>query len=500
MVRSQAATSLHDEPYGGLLGPSLTASPTSHAGMGSHLRRDPSMRKTLLFTLLLFLIAVGLVACGGSSGGGLSGTKDQPSISISPGSANILVGQTAQFSASVQNLSDSHVSWTVQEVNGGTVAATGTGATYTAPWPVGIYHVIVKSVANPNLTATAMVFVTAQFAFIEELPGGDALPFSMTPLIGTVGTDGKIGISGFIDKSTNKPVSVAMESVVLSNDGKRAIFDVVTPTPDGSSTTEDIYIANADASAVTQLTSDGSSWMPQFSPDGKQIIYIREMSGPGIWMMNADGTNQHQVFAADANGAEAYSATFSPDGTKIAAELTWAPNGVSQDGIAIMNSDGSNAIPLTGADFSCIGYDEMPAFTNDGSKIMFSRYCTDQSGTLNATYESMYSINTDGTGLANLDSGAFNGLVNYNPLAVADKILFQTNQAAVGTYAFEIYGMKTDGSGVTRLTDNAVYDGFDDSWYTGPSSLSAQQSLRRLAGNRAATRSEKIKNLRQHRK
>jgi len=461
------------------------------------------MSRSLLFVFLLFLITFWLVACGGS-GGGLSGAKDQPSISISPNSADILVGQTAQFSASVQNLSDTHVSWTVQEANGGTVAATGTGAIYTAPWPVGIYHVIAKSVANPSLTATAMVFVTAKFAFLEELPGGDALPFSMTPLIGTVGTDGNIGISGFIDTSTNKAVSVAMESLTLSNDGTKAAFDVETQDTSTSPPTYywDVNIANADASAVTQLTFDGASWMPQFSPDGKQILYIREMNGPGIWAMNADGSNQHEVFAADANGAEAYSATFSPDGTKIAAELTWAPNGVWQDGIVIMNADGSDAIPLTGADFSCIGYDEMPAFTNDGTKIMFSRYCTDQSGTMSATSESMYSINTDGTGLTNLDSGAFNGIVNYNPIAVGDKILFQSNQAAPFTFSFEIYSMKADGSGITKLTNNALYDGFDTSWYFGPSTASLQQAIHGVASKSplhgTAARAEKIKHFEQH--
>ena len=140
------------------------------------------MRKTLSF-LVLASGLVWLLACGGSSNN-VSGTKDQPSISISPMNPNILVGQSMQFTANIQNLSDTHVAWSVQEEKGGTIASTDTGGTYTAPWPVGIYHVVATAVADPSLTTNTMVSVTAKFAFIEELPTGDALPFSMTPMLG----------------------------------------------------------------------------------------------------------------------------------------------------------------------------------------------------------------------------------------------------------------------------------------------------------------------------
>jgi len=466
------------------------------------------MRKTLLFIFFVFPIALWLVGCGGS-GGGLSGTKDQPSISISPNSANMLVGQSTQFSANVQNLSDTHVSWTVQEANGGTVAATSTGAIYTAPWPVGIYHVVVKSVANPSLSATAMVSVTAKFAFLEELPSGDALPFSMTPMVGTLGTDGNIGIGGIIDQGTGKAVSVAMGSLTLSNDGTKATFDVETQDTSTSPITYywDVYSANSDGSgSATQLTNDGDSFWPQFSADGRQILYMK--GNWDIWSMNADGSNQHAVFSASLNNADAWSATLSPDGTKIAAELDWNPaagGGAYYDGIAIMNADGSNPVPLTGNN-GCNGtmpnggWDEMPSFTHDGTQIMFSRYCT--SGNQTDASETMYIINIDGTGLTQLYNGPTAGVLNYNPIAVGDKILFQTNQDTPRTYLFEIYSMNADGSGVTKLTNNSLYDGFDTMWYSGPTTASQQQLLRlpasRSALHGAAARAEKIKHLQQH--
>ncbi len=446
------------------------------------------MRKILS---LLFLVSLSIiwVACGSNSNGGGNNNNNQPSISVTPISANLLVGQTTILTANVENVSDTRVSWSVQETSGGTITQTNTGAIYTAPWPVGVYHVVVTAVGNANLTATATISVSAQFAFLEEYSGGDATPFSMTPKIGTYAPNGTLTISGVTDQGTGKPVSVAMESLTLSGDGTKGVFDVATPDY-----TYDIFVANANGSgSPTQLTTDGDSWWPEFSANGQRIVYIHSSQ---IWAMNTDGSNQHAVFAAG-NGSEAYAASFSPDGTKIAAELYWYPTGIGlYDGIAIMNADGTNAIPLTGGpNFPCtVGWDEMPAFTHDGTQIMFSRYCDDD------YTETLYTINTDGTGLTPLYT-ATPEIFHYNPIPVADKIVFQSNRDFAGTLAFEIYSMKADGSGVTRLTDNTLFDAFDTNWWNNGSS-SAQQVLRapaaRAALRGAAARTERIRRMQLH--
>ncbi len=281
------------------------------------------MQRTFLFFAVI-LIAFSLIACGGS-GGGISGTPQQPSISISPMNPNVLVGQTQQFTANIQNLSDTRVASSVQEQNGGTIASTDAGGIYTAPWPTGMYHVVATSVANPSLTTNTMVAVTAAFGFLEAYPAGDALPYSMTPILGTLGTDGNIGLAGITDSGTGNPVSVAIEAVDLSHDGTMAAFDIETPGT--SADTFDIYVASTQGNMITatQLTTDGSSWYPEFSADGQQIVYIRNYY---VWAMNADGSNQHAVLPANLSDAYAYSATFSPDGTKIAAELGGTPRRV----------------------------------------------------------------------------------------------------------------------------------------------------------------------------
>ena len=462
--------------------------------------KENTVKCIFKFSCLLAISAsIFLSSCGGGSGnapGGGNNNNNQPSISVTPASASVLVGQTASLTANVQNVTDTRVSWAVQETAGGTITPTNSGAVYTAPWPVGTYHVVVTSVGNTSLTATATISVSAQFAFMQAYPGGDATPFSMTPQIGTYAPNGTFSLAGIIDTGTGHPVSVAMESLMLSSDGTKGVFNTVT-----TENTYDVYIANANGSGdAKQLTTDGDSWYPEFSANGQQIVYIR---GSDIWAMNVDGSNQHVVYPAGLNGDSAYSATFSRDGTRIAAELEWSPGGVYTDGIAIMNADGSKAVPLTGgSDFPCsIGWDEAPAFTHDGTQIIFSRYCDDNyTGTL-------YTINIDGTGLAPLYA-ATAAVVHYNPIPVADKIVFQTNRDFAGSGApipFEIYSMKADGSAVTRLTNNTLFDGFDLNWWnSGGSSAYWQQSLRvpanRASLHGAARRVERIKKMQLHRR
>ena len=449
------------------------------------------MRKIPFLVLTVFLVVL-ITACGGSSnspGGG----DNTPKISITPTSTNLLVGQSTTLSANVQNVTDTHVSWSVSEASGGTITPTNNGAVYTAPWPVGTYHVVATSVGNSSLKATATISVSAAFAYMQDYPSGDATPFSVTPQIGTFAPNGTFTVSGVIDTDTGKPTSVAMMSVMLSADGTKGVFNTASPE-----NAWDIFVANLSASNVTstQLTTDGDSWYPEFSPNGQQIVYIR---GSDIWVMNLDGSDQHAVFVASSTpGYDAYSATFSPDGTKIAGEIEWSPGGVYYDGIAIMNADGTNAVPLTGGpDFQCtVGWDEAPAFTHDGNQIMFSRYCDDDST------EALYIVNTDGTGLTPLYA-ATTGVFHYNPIPVGDKIVFQTSQDFPGSGApipFEIYSMNPDGSSVTRLTNNTVFDGFDDMWYPWGGAASAQQVLRATPSKSiphgATGRAAKIKNQR----
>jgi hypothetical protein len=80
-------------------------------------------------------------------------------ITISPTEAALAFGATRQFTATVSGVTDTGVTWSVQEgATGGTVDQNGL---YTAPATPGAYHVVATSTFDPSRSATATVAVSA---------------------------------------------------------------------------------------------------------------------------------------------------------------------------------------------------------------------------------------------------------------------------------------------------------------------------------------------------
>jgi len=78
-----------------------------------------------------------------------------------------------------------------------------------------------------------------------------------------------------------------------------------------------IWTVLPDGSSPQQLTTTGFNATPSFSRDGKQIAYLSDQGAGGqyeIWVMNADGTNAHQLthLHGDAGFPD-----FSPTGARI---------------------------------------------------------------------------------------------------------------------------------------------------------------------------------------
>ena len=83
-------------------------------------------------------------------------------------------------------------------------------------------------------------------------------------------------------------------------------FQLYTIKPDGS----DLFL-------VTNLppTSD-STWFPDYSPDGKQIVFSHDMTGSlELYVINADGTGLRQLTRID--GTDKLFPRWSPDGLQL---------------------------------------------------------------------------------------------------------------------------------------------------------------------------------------
>lgn len=77
----------------------------------------------------------------------------------------------------------------------------------------------------------------------------------------------------------------------------------------------EIYAMDLSTNAVYQLTNNASydSWWARLSPDRTKILFYRNPPGQSdqydttnLWMMNADGTNQHLIIAAGGYGWAAH--------------------------------------------------------------------------------------------------------------------------------------------------------------------------------------------------
>jgi TolB protein len=112
--------------------------------------------------------------------------------------------------------------------------------------------------------------------------------------------------------------------------------------PDGSQN-HDIFIADATGRNVRRLTtSPGDEQTPRFSPDGKKIIYRAAPSpedAPEIWMMNRDGTGKTNLTRTPK--VTEWAPTWTRDGRHIVFSCQSSGQGAVGNDLCSMNPDGS---------------------------------------------------------------------------------------------------------------------------------------------------------------
>ncbi|HEX9342673.1 MAG TPA: DPP IV N-terminal domain-containing protein [Actinomycetota bacterium] len=100
--------------------------------------------------------------------------------------------------------------------------------------------------------------------------------------------------------------SPAAQAAYPGHDGKVA-YVITSP----SGTSHDLWTVNTDGTGNRRLTSDGTSWHPRWSPDGKQIAFERSKD---IYIMTSTGTLVRRVTTT----GRAHQPTWSPNGKRLA--------------------------------------------------------------------------------------------------------------------------------------------------------------------------------------
>lgn len=165
----------------------------------------------------------------------------------------------------------------------------------------------------------------------------------------------------------------------LSPDGQTIVF---TSLKDGDL---DIYTMKIDGSDVKRLTTapgyDGGAF---FSPDGKKIVYrawhptdtaltnyqallkdrLVRPNRMEIWVMNADGTDQHQVTSL---GGANFAPFFTPDGKRILFSSNYKNPRSRNFDLYLVNLDGTGLEQVT----THPEFDGFPMFSPDGKRLVW---------------------------------------------------------------------------------------------------------------------------------
>lgn len=174
------------------------------------------------------------------------------------------------------------------------------------------------------------------------------------------------------DVSDEAPLAEVQASAVVASNGKLAF----SSTMDGDA---DIYTMNPDGSGLVNLTNNipgPHQTEPNWSPDGTKIAFTMggSLNSFGvtqgyIMVMNADGSNAIFLTISNNGGGTDYQPKWSPDGTKIA----FTTRREIDFDIYIMNADGSNPHNMFMSEPSGFGqpneYD--PSWSPDGAKLLY---------------------------------------------------------------------------------------------------------------------------------
>jgi Tol biopolymer transport system component len=211
--------------------------------------------------------------------------------------------------------------------------------------------------------------------------------------------------------------------------------------------TYQLYTINSDGSDMRQITNlpptDNSLWTPDYSPDGRQIVFSHDMTGAlEMYVINADGTGLTQVTH---DGLADFFARWSPDGQRFVFLSVSLKNGAGV--ITTMRTDGSDRVVLT----DDIPYDSIqPEYTPDGKQIVF----TSQAGGL---VSALWIMDADGSHKRRLTEPP---LEAGGPAISPDgkRLALYSHQDT--PKPADIWVMNVDGSSLQRLIPEALYPNF----------------------------------------
>ncbi len=220
-----------------------------------------------------------------------------------------------------------------------------------------------------------------------------------------------------------------------------------------------IFTMNADGSNPRQITNIADvAEFPSWSPDGTKIAFdaganvspIFPFTNRSIYIANADGSDATQVTTRLSPSTTDQQPVWSAGDNRIALYSNRDDN----LNVYSMKPDGSDLRRLT----SDAATDWFPYWSPDGTEIAFG---SDRTGT-----NQIYVMTAAGVGQTRIThDSAQDNQPSWSP--DGRRIAFNSNRSG----NWEIYAMNPNGTGLLRLTNNAALDAQPD-WQAGPTTTS----------------------------
>ena len=177
----------------------------------------------------------------------------------------------------------------------------------------------------------------------------------------------------FVKKGTFVKIHMTIIIVMVLYSCKEESYPIAYSSSESGD--REIYLTNDKGENKIKITDNpGADGYPDWSPDGKQIVFYAKYDNGKTWSMhtmNKDGTNRKRL-THEKNKWDS-SPTWSPDGKKIAFAREYADSeGNWQEEVWIMNADGSEQTQLK----TISG--RAPCFMKDGRILFHSQSDTGQ--------------------------------------------------------------------------------------------------------------------------
>ena len=224
----------------------------------------------------------------------------------------------------------------------------------------------------------------------------------------------------------------------------------------GDSSTGRLFVMNADGGDKRLLAGGGDDADARWSPDGGHVLFLSQdpclhdrcaTYQLDIHVVGADGTEERNLTQS---AADEMSATWSPDGSRIA--FVRSIEGVDAE-IFMMQADGSEVTQLTDTAGSAL----LPTWSPDGSAIAFTEITHPEN------FETRLGVIDVGTREVRVLTNDEVGGVQPTWSPDGSYIAFSGHRVLRTTASYEIHTIRPDGTGLTRLS-RTVGDEFELDW------------------------------------